>query len=389
MTGSLVNRGKNRWALVLDLGYATDAAGKRTRKQKWISFRGTRTQAGVKLTELVRAANRNEFVEPSKLTLVDWSRTWLEKSVKPLRRPETYRVYGSFIEQHVAKAPVGLIPLQKLTGSDLERFYADLTTLSPASLQVLAAIVHTALKKAVRDKLITNNPAIDLEHRRPTHDHAAAREHCWSAVEARRFLATTGEADAQTAAFFALALDTGARRSELPALTWADVDLDTGLITISKQLDEAGAAPVFGPTKTKQTRSFSLGDETLTLLRAHKKAQASLKMKNRKTYKDFNLIFAREPKDLTTPKAALGQPLETLSGYPFVRLMKAAKVKKIKFHGLRHTSITLALAAGVPVHVVSRRVGHKNVAMTLNIYSHALPDMQQDAAAKLAAVLHG
>lgn len=100
-------------------------------------------------------------------------------------------------------------------------------------------------------------------------------------------------------------------------------------------------------------------------------------------------MFAKEAEDCVTPLAALGQPLCTLAEARFVRLMTAAGVRKIKFHGLRHTSITLMLSAGVPVHVVAQRVGHKDVSMTLNVYAHALPNMQADAASRLGALLHG
>src|SRR5258708_20315859 len=84
------------------------------------------------------------------------------------------------------------------------------------------------------------------------------------------------------------------------------------------------------------------------MLRAHKLSQSALKMKNRTTYTDFGLLFAKEPDDLQTPDATLGQPLNTLSEARFVRLLKNAEIRKIKFHGLRHTCATLLLEAGHP-----------------------------------------
>jgi len=384
MTGSLVHRGTNSWALVIDLGRV---AGKR--KQQWITFHGTKTEAGNKLAELVGAANHGEFVEPSKLTLIDYLRAWLEKSVKPpMRRPATYRSYCTAIEHHVAHAPLANIPLQKLRGSDIERYFANLK-LAPGTIQIHNAVLHRALRKAVKDRLISVNPATDLERQRPSTDHTAAREHCWTAQEAQRFLAAARTAGEQPAAFFALALDTGARKSELAGLLWSDVDLDSDVLTITRQLDQAGVEPVFGVTKTGRSRALSLGAETVTLLRAHKRHQAELKMANRGVYQDFGLMFAKEPEDCVTPLAALGQPLCTLAEKRFKRLIKQAGVKDIKFHGLRHTCITLMLAAGVPVHVVAARVGHSNATMTLSVYAHVMPSMQADAAARLGALLHG
>jgi integrase len=127
----------------------------------------------------------------------------------------------------------------------------------------------------------------------------------------------------------------------------------------------------------------------VALLKAHKRAQAELRMKNRTSYQNFGLVFAKQPEDLQTPHAKLGQALTTLTEARFEALVKAAGVRRIKPHGLRHTSCTLALAAGVPVHVVAQRVGHSNAAMTLNVYAHALPDQQAAAAKALGDVLHG
>jgi integrase len=383
MRGSIINRGKNTWALVLDLGRVN---GKR--QQKWTTFHGTKTKAQEKLTELVRSANHNEYVEPSKLTLVDYLRSWVERSVKPpMRRPATYRLYSTVIEHHIAKSTLAGIPLQKVRGSDIENYFAHLK-LAPGSVQVHNAVLHSAFRKAVKDRLLSVNPCVDLERVRPSKG-ASVREHCWSALEAQRFLIAAQTAGAQSAAFFGLALDTGARKSELHGLLWTDVDLESGALTIARQLDKAGVEPVFGPTKTGRSRTLTLGSETVTLLRAHKRHQAELKMANRTTYQDHGLLFAKEPEDLLTPLAALGQPQNTLSETRFKRLIKLAGVKEIKFHGLRHTSITLMLSAGVPVHVVAARVGHRDVSMTLNVYAHALPDQQADAASRLGALLHG
>jgi Phage integrase family. len=131
----------------------------------------------------------------------------------------------------------------------------------------------------------------------------------------------------------------------------------------------------------------ALSAETLATLRTHRKAQLELKMRNRATYADHGLIFAREDVDRTAT-ARLGDPLTTLSESRFQTLVKDAGVKQIKFHGTRHTVATLSLAAGVPPHVVADRLGHSTQEL-LKTYAHSLPDMQLDAAARLGALLHG
>jgi integrase len=395
-SGSLRQRYPGSWSLILDLGYETDpATGKRRRKQKWITHHcETRKEAQTKLREILHGLDSNTFVEPSKTTLIDWMRAWVEKSVKPpMRRPATYRLYKSIIETHMAKSRIALVPLQRLSGSDLERYLADLTG-AAGSVAVHHAILHRALRKAVKNKLLTVNPAHDLERRRVTTDHAAAaRAHCWSRVEARSVLEAAKKASPQVAAFMCLALDSGARKSELNGLKWTDFDLDAGTLTIERQLDKpcatvVGDPDMYGPTKTKRARTFSLIEETVTALRTHRRTQLELKLKNGGHYQDHGLVFAKEHEDCQTPEAALGQPLATLGDARFVRLVKQAGVKRIKFHGCRHTAATLLLQAGVLPHVVAARLGH-SVVMLMTTYAHAIPSMQQDAATRLGDVLHG
>jgi integrase len=401
MRGTTIKRSKTSFALVLDYGRV---AGKR--KVKWHSFKPTephtskctadacsgkcraQQQAADKLAELKTQLAAGTFVDASKTTLVEYLRDWHKKVVVKLRRPETARVYSSMIEKHVAASPVGGVPLQKVRASDLEEFYASVK-LAPASVNVLHAVIHRALKTAVRDRLIIANPAAAVEDRpRVNKDTSAqARLHCWSAEQARSFLTAARDAGTQVDAFFALALDSGARKSELLGLTWPDVDLDSGTVTISRQLDTAGEHPVWGPTKTGRSRTVTLGADTVTRLKQHRRAQATLKMANRLTYADHGLVFACEPGDLTVPTFKLGQPCVGLTTRHYAAVTKAAGLDRLKFHGLRHTAATLLLGAGVPVQVVAQRLGHAQVSMTLEVYAHATPDMQADAAVRLAAVL--
>jgi integrase len=134
----------------------------------------------------------------------------------------------------------------------------------------------------------------------------------------------------------------------------------------------------------------SLAAETIELLRVHKREQARLKLANRTVYTDHGLVFANNWSGLRRHDT-LGQPLQAnnLGQHEYARLIKAAGVRPIKFHGLRHTCATLLLQAGQPVHVVAERLGHKKVEITLNIYAHVLPDMQKDAARSLGALLYG
>jgi integrase len=222
-------------------------------------------------------------------------------------------------------------------------------------------------------------------------DHDRLRQNCWEADEARAFLVAAKAAGPQPAALYAFALDSGARKGELCGLQWGDLDLEKGTVTFVRQLVRPGRAPVFGPIKNDAPRTLDLAAETVELLKAHKRNQAALKMRNRKAYHDLGLVFAKEWGDLHGREDSLGLPIQSnsLGQREFARVLKAANVPPITVHGLRHTSATLLLKAGVPAHVVQQRLGHKRVEITLGIYAHVLPSMQQDAARRLGALLHG
>jgi integrase len=151
-----------------------------------------------------------------------------------------------------------------------------------------------------------------------------------------------------------------------------------------RQLIKPGPEPVIGPLKNGGSRTISVMPETMVLLRKHKAHQAELKLANRQHYHDHGLVFAKEWDHLRRHGNTLGHPLpiNSLGQHEYGKLVEQAGVRLIKFHGLRHTCATLLLQAGIPIKVVQEPLGHKRIVMTLNIYAHALPSMQQDAAAR-------
>src|SRR5688572_19465541 len=166
-----------------------------------------------------------------------------------MRAPETYRVYKGFIENHVAKSTLANVPLQKLRGTHIERYYAERLAagLSAESVIVHGAMLSGALKKATKERLLARNPMTDVDAKpKSDHDHDDAKRHCWSATHAAAFLTVAKNTGTpQIAAFYALALDSGARKGELHGLLWSDVDLDAGQLRIERQLRVPGAKPDF------------------------------------------------------------------------------------------------------------------------------------------------
>ena len=159
MRGSLRTRYKGSWNIILDLGYQPDLqTGQLKRKQKWFAVRGTKRDAEKKLAELLHQANRNELVEPTRLALGAWLDEWLETAIKPPnKRLRSYETCKSVIERHL-KPVLGSLRLQQVQPTDLQRYY-NASSLSPTTLEQHHVILHSALKAAQMQGLVTRNVA--------------------------------------------------------------------------------------------------------------------------------------------------------------------------------------------------------------------------------------
>lgn len=392
-TKRMLPKGQFTWRIILALGRGSD--GKH--KQKWVTFTGTRKQAHQKLNDLTGEVYRGEFVEPSKITVSQWLDQWLDKAIRPPRCTQsTYKMYCSIAKKHL-KPALGHVPLQQVTPLHVERYYADRgLKLAERSVALHKAIITSALNAAVTAGVLRNNVAKRATNKPRVRMIEDALHNVWTADEAHRFLVSVKKAgDAQYAALFALALDSGMRKSELLGLHWKDIEgtslrVERQLLGMVKDEGTGTLRPDTSLPKGKRARSLDLSDETVVLLREHKRQQAELKLKNRLQYVDHGLIFAQAWEQQSNKHSRLGWPLNNgMLRRQLDKLCGASGVKRITVHGLRHTCATLLLSAGVPPHVVQRRLGHKGVEMTLNIYSHVLPSMQSDAASRLATLLHG
>jgi integrase len=326
------------------------------------------------------------------MTFGQWLDHWLEVAVKPpAKRLRTYEGYKSSVKCHI-KPELGKIRLQQLEAIHLEAYYRKKSKkLSQTTLEHHHAIISRSLKSALQKKYVEKNVAPLVENRPKAPDvRTDTIEHCWDENEVRRFLNTAMTFGPQPAAFYALALDTGARKGELCGLKWANLDLDTGTMQVVGALVKAGKDPQFGPPKNGQVRTVTLAPETVQLLKQHRESQDKLKENNRQHYNDHGLVFAKEWNQMTTGSHSLGDTLQmnNIGQREFAEIIKASGVRPIKFHGMRHTCATLLLKRGIPVHVVSQRLGHKGVDITMNIYAHVLPSMQEEAAAQIASILY-
>jgi len=199
----------------------------------------------------------------------------------------------------------------------------------------------------------------------------------WNAGQVRAFLAAT--ADDRYASLWHLLVMTGMRRGEVCGLRWDDVDLEAGRLSVRRALIPYGDGVITSEPKTaKGRRAIALDPGTIEALKAQAARQLADQEEWEGAWSDSGYVFTRED----------GEPYHPQSvSRSFARAMKTAKLPEIRLHDLRHTHATLALRAGIHPKVVSERLGHATIAITLDTYSHAIPAMQEEAAALIAGLV--
>lgn len=298
-------------------------------------------------------------------------------------QPRTWDAYRLTIATYIAPT-LGDVTLDALGPGAIEQLYGELLDhggrgdrpLSLATIRHVHAVLHKALADAVRIELLPSNPADRVAlPRRDLRDDAPATVQAWTVEEARRFLRHTHGDDHGT--LWAVALGTGMRRGELLALRWHDVDLDDRLVTVTGSLSEHRGQTRRKATKTNRVRRLYIDDRTAAALEreAHTRrppaATASPHL--------ADLVF-------TDADGAPLSPQRTT--HRFRRLVRRLDdVPTIRLHAVRHTHATLLLQAGVPIKVVSERLGHATIAMTLDVYAHVLPAMDREAADRFGELL--
>jgi integrase len=245
--------------------------------------------------------------------------------------------------------------------------------LSPSTIRRVHAVLRSALNSAVKRRLIPYNPAnhIELAPENPK------RPKPWTAEQCRTFLEHV--ADDRIANLYHLLLVTGMRRGEAIGLRWEDVDFAGRCLFVVQQITEVHGHSVVGTPKTKRgTRLVPIDDDTVAMLRRHQEAQGIEQVAWGPAWNDAGLVFTREDGRPLRPEYATRhfQALSHDAGLPVIRL-----------HDLRHSNASLALAAGVEMKVVSERLGHSQISVTADLYTHVSRGLGRDAADRIAAAL--
>jgi integrase len=339
-------------------------------KRKTI-YAKTRTEAAQKLTEALANAQRGITADAGALTVGAFVERWLEDSVRGAVRQSTYRRDESLCRVHLVPG-LGKTKLKTLNAADVQRFYrAKLDSgLSSATVHKLHVVLHKALKQAVRWGLPPRNVVDDV-------DAPNIQKHEVTPLtreEARRLL-DTAKRD-RLEALYVVAVQSGLRQGELLALRWEDVDLEARTVQVRRTLTRDGGKLAVGPTKTsKGRRTVKLTRDATEALQDHLKRQLAEIDKVDDIWQENGLVFC-------TGKGTLINPTN-LRRRSFAPLLQRAGLPPMTFHQLRHTAATILLLKNVNPKVVSEMLGHGNIAITFDTYSHVLPNMQSSAVAAM------
>ncbi len=361
--GTIFQRSDGYWVSRISLGYDT---GKGTRKQR--TFYGkTKEEVRRKLTEAQRGNDLGLNVKPESQTVGKFLSTWLEDVARLRVRPSTFRSYEQILRNHLIPG-LGRIQLQKLTPKDIQEFL-NAKHSEGISSEHLRRVLRAALSQAVKWDLVPRNVAtLVVAPKRPKHEFAYLEPDA-----ARKFLeAAKGH---RHEALFTVALSVGLRLGEALGLKWDDIDLQNGSLSVRRQLQRRKGKIEFSEPKTaKARRTIPLPAFAVTALLEHRGKQLEEKLMNIDRWTEYNLVFA----------SSVGTPAEERNvRRTLVALLQKCGLPPMRFHDLRHTCASLLLAQGTDPRTIMETLGHSQIALTLNTYSHVLPSLQRDAADKM------
>ncbi len=335
----------------------------------------TRQAVAEKLTKAMADRDGGLVYEAGNLTIGAYLDQWLNNSVRDSVRQRTWERYEQIVRVHL-KPTLGRIKLKGLTPTQIRSLYREKldSSLAPRTVQYIHTTLHKALKDAVTDGLIPRNSASVVKAPRPQKKEIRPL----SLDQVRAFLeAMRGD---RFEALYVLAVTTGLREGELLGLKWDDLDLEAGTMQVRRTLSETKSGRIFEAPKNGKGRSVNLTVQAVEALKRHRKTQLEEWMRLAGLWEDHGLVFPNR----------VGKPMnaKNLTARSFKPLLKRTGLPKdVTFHGLRHTCATVLFGKRVHPKLVQELLGHATISITLDTYSHVLPNMQGEAVAAMQKAL--
>jgi integrase len=357
--GSIIKRRDGRWMARVTLEHG---------KRKHI-YGKTRQEVSRRMVETQQEIEQGLPILDERQTVGQYLETWVEVAKSQIRG-SSWRRYSDFVRVHLVPG-LGKIPLAKLTPQQVQLFYARKLAegLSSTTVYHIHGMFHRALKDAFQMGLVQRNvtemlrsPRRSTKEMMPLTEEQAA--HFLEIVKGDRF-----------EALYALAVTTGMREGELLGVRWQDLDLDNMTLYVRMNVQESENRFILAETKTAYSRrNIKLSKLVIAALQLHAVRQAEERERLGKAWDaSAGLVFPNTLGGIMIP--------DNLVKRSFKRLVeKAGFPPELRFHDLRHTAATILLSRGVNVKVVSEMLGHADIAITLRIYAHVIPNMQQVAA---------
>lgn len=377
---------KGTYDVVIDIG-RDPVSGRR--KQKWKRIHGWK-EAHQYLREKIRELEQGTYVADDKITFGEFALKWLQNYARG-KRNSTFESYEMIVKKHLIPA-IGHLRLRSINAEVLNGYYQQKLRagrldrngrpsgepLSPSTVNYHHRVLRRILSSAVKANLIPQNPAEKAEP--PTKSEQPKRNFL-TAQEARHFLRVAKESGSRYYPLYLAALTTGMRAGELFGWRWSDVNLENASARVIQTLEKPGKNPVFGITKSNAGRHILLVPELVAALRELKQKVEEERELMGDSYRDYDLVF-------TVPG---GAPIDkgNLARRDFKPLLERAGLPSIRFHDLRHSAASILLEMGVHPKIVAEMLGHSQISITMDIYSHAIPGLQKVAVEKMGEALFG
>lgn len=370
--GSVYKRKDGRWCAAVTTGYSPET-GKPIRAYYYDT---TRTGVVAKRDEALKTVKAGTYAKPTKLTAGEWLDIWLATYIAPSVRPRTWELYEGIIRGHLRPA-LGPIELRDLQTNQIQRLLNDKLALglSARTCEIIYITLKAALTQAQTEGLVTRNVV----------DHVRKPKKAEKEIR----VLTVGEMDALVAVarsdrlgpLFITMLGTGLRMGEVLALEWQDVSLKEGVVTVSRSVvrtktpsSSKRVSIIQSPKTASGRRTIPIPEDVVLVLKQWRLTQAQEKLKLGPVYNDSEQVFT----------SATGTPIrQRHAASRLSRLASQANIKHVNPHALRHTYATRLLEVGVHPKVVQELLGHKNITLTLNTYSHVMPETKKAAAKAL------
>ena len=343
MRGHITQRAKGSWSISIYLGKDPITNKK---KYKWYTVKGNKKEADKFLTEKLNEIENGILVDSKNMTLAEYLNYWYEQCCITKLSPTTYESYKRNIDKYIIPQ-LGNVKLSNLLPLQLQSFYNNLSrTLSNTSIVYIHRILHSALNQAMKWDLVIRNVANNVE--------PPKKEKYKATILDSEQIAKLIDIIKDTYIYIPvmIAISTGMRRGEVLGLTWDNVDLEQSTIKVVQAIYPTKNGLVVLPPKTKTSiRKISLPPTLVEILKEYKDNCKS----------DNNYVCTLEDGSLISPSSL---------NHKFKQILQDNSLPSIRFHYLRHSHASLLLSQGVQAKVISERLGHSNINITMDLYSH-------------------